>query len=294
MTSPRVSVITIFYNAEKYLTEAIKSVHNQIFNDWQLILVDDGSQDGSTEIAKHAAQDFPDKVIYYEHDGHVNQGMSASRNAGIRISTGELVAFVDADDVWLPEKLADQVAILDSVPDAAMVYGKARAWYQWNPNEGRTDHYWDLGVTLNQLIHPPTLFLLLMENQVQSPIPSNAMVRRDVLESLGRFEDQFRGIYEDYVFFSKVHLAYPTYVSDKCWLLYRQHPESCTCHDLGENYAKYRLPYLEWLGLYIQSLPKPIAEIAQRAFHRELWRCKHPKLDYLINYVPKRLATLLG
>ena len=293
-SSPRVSVITIFHDAEDYLAEAIRSVQNQTYSDWHLVLVDDGSRDGSTEIAQRAARECRDRITYYEHAGHANRGMGASRNAGLTVCSGEYVAFIDADDVWLPDKLADQVAILDSIPEAAMVYGKAKAWYQWDQTRDRIDHFFDLGVAPNRLVPPPDLFVLLMENQVQSPIPSNTMVRRRIVERLGGFEDQFRGIYEDYAFFSKVHLSHSTYVSDQCWLLYRQHEDSCTSNCLPADYQKHRRPYLEWLGAYMQSLPAPIPDVAWRTFDRELWRCKHPHLDYMLNYVPKRLATLAG
>ena len=175
-----------------------------------------------------------------------------------------------------------------------MAYGRAKAWYEWNPIDGRKDHFWDLGVTPNQLIHPPNLFRLLMENQVQTPMTSNAMVRRAVLESLGGFEDQFRGMYEDAVFFSKVHLEYPTYVSDKCWVLYRQHALSCTSRERFNDYARNRLPFLEWLGAYVDSFPARVPELARKALDRELWRCQHPRLNYTINYLPKRLVTLVG
>src|SRR5258707_1101776 len=83
-TPPRVTVITIFLDAERYLDEAIMSVLRQDLPDWELLLVDDGSSDRSTTIALDYTQRFPDKIIYLEHEGHANRGMSASRNLGIR------------------------------------------------------------------------------------------------------------------------------------------------------------------------------------------------------------------
>jgi glycosyltransferase involved in cell wall biosynthesis len=85
------------------------------------LLVDDGSTDASTKIARRYAEQYPERVRYLEHDGHQNRGMSASRNLGIRHAKGKYIGFLDADDVWLPEKLAEQTTILSLYPDAAMV-----------------------------------------------------------------------------------------------------------------------------------------------------------------------------
>jgi glycosyltransferase involved in cell wall biosynthesis len=85
----------------------------QTYDSWELMLVDDGSADGSTDIALRYAKQYPKKVRYFEHDGHQNRGASASRNLGISHAKGHYVAFLDADDVWLPHKLEQQVAVID-------------------------------------------------------------------------------------------------------------------------------------------------------------------------------------
>ncbi len=108
-----VSVVISFLNEENFLTEAIDSVIKQDYPCWELLLVDDGSTDKSTGIAKIYAAQNPDKIKYLEHEGHLNKGLSASRNMGINQAKGELVALLDADDVWLPNKLSHQVAILN-------------------------------------------------------------------------------------------------------------------------------------------------------------------------------------
>ena len=91
---PLVSVITIFFNEEKFIEDAVKSVFAQTYQDWELLLVDDGSTDKSTEIARRLAEQHPEKVRYLEHDGHKNRGMSASRNLGIRNADGEYHRFL--------------------------------------------------------------------------------------------------------------------------------------------------------------------------------------------------------
>src|SRR5215208_465500 len=103
--SPRVSAIVIFLNAGPFFEEAIESILVQDYDDWELLLVDDGSTDGSTEIARRYADGDPSRIRYLTHPGGENRGMSASRNLGVRQARGEYVAFLDADDTWLQGKL---------------------------------------------------------------------------------------------------------------------------------------------------------------------------------------------
>ena len=196
----------IFWEAETFLDEAIRSVFAQTYDAWELLLVDDGSTDTSTETAKRYARQYPARVRYLQHEGHENRGMSASRNLGIRCAQGEYVAFLDADDVWLPPKLEQQVAILEANPDAEMVYGRTEIWYSWTgkPQDSRRDRMLPLGVPADTLVHPPTLFLLLLRNKVQTPTTCNAIMRRRLFDKVGGFEESFRGMYEDQALFAKV------------------------------------------------------------------------------------------
>ena len=93
VSKPLVSVITIFFNAQKFIEEAIQSVLAQTYPSWELLLVDDGSTDASTEIARGFAEQHLDKVRFLEHDSHKNRGMSASRNLGIRNAVGRIYRF---------------------------------------------------------------------------------------------------------------------------------------------------------------------------------------------------------
>jgi glycosyltransferase involved in cell wall biosynthesis len=298
--SPLVSCIMIFLNAEKFMTEAIASVFAQTYEHWELVLVDDGSHDRSTAIARQYAKQYPARVRYLEHPGHQNRGMSASRNLGIREARGAYVAFLDADDLWLPGKLAQQVAILNAQPEAAMVYGQALIWYGWtgNPEDLRRDHTFDLGVPPNKLVQPPTLFFLLLQNKVQTPITSNVMLRRSVFDTIGRFEERFRGMYEDQAFFAKVHLKAATFVADARWAKYRQHPESCsvTSTHMADYYAT-RLPFLTWLARYLSAEGFNRNTKVWQALQRELWVCQHPHWHRLRTF-PRRMLgrtqSLLG
>ena len=125
--SPRVTIITIFYNAEAHFREAIDSVLAQEFEDFELLLVDDGSTDSSTAIARDYQARDP-RIRYCEHPGHANRGMSASRNLGLAEARGDLIAFIDADDRWRPTKLGQQVELLDRLPAVDAVGGAVNYW----------------------------------------------------------------------------------------------------------------------------------------------------------------------
>ena len=176
--NPLVSTIMPFWNEGKFLREAIESVLAQTYDTWQLFLVDDGSIDTSTSIALWYAEHWPQKVRYLEHRGHGNLGASAARNLGISQAEGSYIAFLDADDVWLPRTLEEQVAILDSHPEAGMVYGATEWWYSWagNPEDGAIDRIPDLGVAPNTLLRPPILLTLMLQDSIAVPCTCSVMV----------------------------------------------------------------------------------------------------------------------
>ena len=111
-----ISVIIPVYNAERYLAEAIESVLAQTRPPAEIIIVDDGSTDESPRIARGFA-----KPVLYHAQSHAGAG--AARNLGVALAKGEWLAFLDADDLWLPDKLASQMALLKSEPDLEMVFG---------------------------------------------------------------------------------------------------------------------------------------------------------------------------
>jgi glycosyltransferase involved in cell wall biosynthesis len=247
-----VSVIVAFLDAEPFLAEAIESVFAQTYGDWELVLVDDGSSDGSTAIAREYAARFGDRVRYLQHDGRLNRGMSASRNAGIAASTGELIAFLDADDVWMEQKLEDQVAILDRQPSAAMVLGATQWWYSWDADTERRDEIRGLSVKPGVLAPPPALLVPLLRNEAPTVTP--ALVRRAALERAGGFAEGFRDMYEDQVAFVKICLREPVFVAGECWYRWRQHPASaCAVSLRSGEYGAHRERFLAWLGDYLRE-----------------------------------------
>lgn len=249
-----VSVIIIFWNEEKFLQEAIDSVVHQTYSNWELLLVDDGSQDGSTACARSYTARYPDRIRYLEHAGHQNRGMSASRNLGIKHAAGEYVSFLDADDTLFPKSLEEQTALLEAYPLAALVYGPLYWWYGWKEDldGNQPDFIEKLGVPSNQLIQPPCLVGLFLRNK--AAVPSGFLVRMETIERVGGFEEAFKGEYEDQVFCAKVCLNLPIYAADHCWYRYRQHEESSVAIGLktGRTYQA-RLIFLTWLETYLRA-----------------------------------------
>jgi len=122
---PSVSVITPAFNSEPYLASTIASVRSQTFPDFEHIIIDDGSHDRTIEVAQALASD-DDRVRVIRHPDGGNHGVSASRNLGLAEACGGIVGFLDADDEWQPNMLADQLAVFDRAPSTTLAFARAR------------------------------------------------------------------------------------------------------------------------------------------------------------------------
>ena len=251
-----VSVIVIFFNAADFLQTAIESVLAQTYEHWELLLVDDGSTDGSTEIAQSFVSEHSARIKYLEHDSHRNLGMSAARNLGIREAKGDYVAFLDADDYWLPEKLEVQTKILDSQPEVGMLFGSTKYWFSWTgrPEDIQRDYVPSLRVHANTLFHPPLLLFLFIQGKAEVPCTCSILVHRAVIEKIGGFENSFRGMYEDQAFYAKICLCTPVLATDDCLAWYRQHSKSSYSTAVQSGQAHdLRYKFLKWLETYCQE-----------------------------------------
>ena len=280
---PLVSTVLIFLNAERFIEEAIASVFGQTYTSWELLLVDDGSSDRSTDVAKRYAREHPGRVRYLEHEGHQNRRMSTSRNLGISHAKGQYIALLDADDVWLPGKLERQIAILESNPDAGMVYGGTLYWRSWlgSGEEAATDYVPELGVERERVFPPPTLLALQLAGKACSPCPSDVLLRRELVDAVGGFEDGFVDAFEDQAFLAKVKLRAPIFVSGECWDKYRLHPDShIAVVKKAGRLSSARRSYLEWLAAYLTAHQVRDRD-TWRALHAQLWPYRHPVLKRL-------------
>jgi glycosyltransferase involved in cell wall biosynthesis len=294
VSQPLVSCIIIFLNEENFLAEAIESVLGQTYPNWELLLVDDGSTDGSASIARAYCSKDPQRIRYLTHEDAANRGMSASRNLGIREAHGPLVAMLDADDTWMPEKLEQQVEMFRRSPEAAMVCGATRYWHSWNKDSDRDDVFVRVGdkvpdgrsrgsLESDQLHRPVDLLRRLYPlGSGVGPTPSSVMFMREAALDVGGFEESFPGLFEDQAFLTKMYLAVPTFVSKTCVSSYRQHSGSCCAVTKASGTSReIERQFLEWLEGYLDAVGNhdPLVRVKLRA---RLLRCKFPGLARLI------------
>jgi glycosyltransferase involved in cell wall biosynthesis len=268
---PLVSIVTIFLDAKEFFTQAIESVLTQTYPHWELLLVDDGSTDGSSEIARGYAAARPEQIRYVQHPGHGSRGMSASRNAGVRHARGTLVAFLDADDIWVPDKLAIQVGLLDAHPAADMVAGRTRIWYSWagGGDDAAKDTIRHVSEPVDVLCPPPELLRRYLTDRALTPATCGVLIRRDAIDRVGGFEERFTGLYEDQAFFLKTYLSLPIYLTSTCTDWYRQHPHSHSAEALRTGRYSAHQPSAALVGLFLW-LTRHF--VAHRVTDRALWR----------------------
>ena len=165
-SQPLISVIIPVHNGERYLAEAIESVLNQSYSAHEVIIVDDGSDDGSAEVARKFGSS-----VRYSHQPH--SGISAARNQGVKLANGMYLAVQDADDVWVKEKSKLQMAAFDADPTLHMVTGQVRHF-----------HSPELDQSIAQKTYcPPEL----MPGYVVG-----ALIKRDFFERVGPFETEWQ------------------------------------------------------------------------------------------------------
>lgn len=250
-----VSVVMNFLDEEKFIGEAIASVYDQSYPSWELLLIDDGSSDGSTAIARGLAERDPGRVRYLEHPGHENRGTSLSRNLGISQARGELIAFLDADDVCRPQRLERGEALLRANPSADMVYGETEYWRSWQADSrAPPDRVQPHGFAANRVVTAPELLVRYLVHRAAVPCICSMMARRRALRDSGGFIESFSGMHDDQAFLARFCLDHDVFVSHECWDRYRQHDASMcaqAARDGGVNAAQQA--YLEWLRGFLEE-----------------------------------------
>lgn len=203
---PRVSVIIPLYNKVRYVARALDSVYAQDFPDFEIIVVDDGSTDGSRDVAeRYRSRGL--KLV-----SQANAGPGAARNRGVALSSGELVAFLDADDEWFPFYLSESVRILDEYPQAPAVSWAMRV----SPGDWSTGDSWGkVGIgglfRLTPETHPRAVVTLLATLHPQATV-----MRRAIFDELGGFYEKNRCRYsEDAHLWLKLLLRYPHFLHKK-------------------------------------------------------------------------------
>jgi glycosyltransferase involved in cell wall biosynthesis len=192
----KVSVIIPVYGVEAYIAEAIQSVLDQTYQDFELLIVDDESPDRSVEICRQ----FTDPRIKILHQK--NRGLAGARNTGIRQAQGAYLAFLDGDDLWLPEKLAQHIEHLEQYSQVGVSFSRS-AFIDGNGES--------LGTYLMPQLTGITVQSLFRGNPVGNG--SAAVVRRETLDAI-RFQENLHGQVEDFYFDDRFRRAEDI----ECWL----------------------------------------------------------------------------
>jgi glycosyltransferase involved in cell wall biosynthesis len=284
---PLVSVIIAFLNEERFLVEAIESILKQDYKHWELLLVDDGSTDESTAIALKYSANSDGKIIYCEHEGHINKGLSASRNLGIKQAKGTLIAFLDGDDLWLPLKLTNQVSIFEQNPQIDMIAEATDYWYSWD-NPAAKNVIIPVGVAPDKIYNPPQLMVELYPlGKGDAPCTCSLLVKKESITDVGGFEEAFKTMYEDQAFLTKIYLQKKVYISSACNNRYRQRPDSMLHTVQIAGYHRIRKYFLLWLETYFSK--KQINDtLLKNLLKKALLPYKHPVINFFRYTAPRK------
>lgn len=242
----------MFKDAAPYFAEAAGSVLAQSWPSLELLLVDDGGTDGTSAMAHELARAHPDRVRVLSHPGRVNRGTGPSRILGLEHVQGELVSFLDADDVWGRDHLARDVALLEAHPDADFVCGRSFEWYTW-AGGGRADHLNPLPFAPGAVIEPPRMLRAVLRNGSLVTAPFTMLAPTSLVRSAAPDMVGFPSTYEDQVLANRLQLGSRAVISDATDAWYRRHDTSLTAdaertgHDALDGPSPGRGAYVRWL-----------------------------------------------
>lgn len=218
---PLITVVIPAYNAERTILQTIASVQEQTFGDFELIVINDGSTDRTLDLLGNI-QDERLKIHSYS-----NGGLPIARNRGIAHATGEFISFLDADDLWTPDKLDLQLAALQKHPEAGVAYS-----WTCNMSEKGDSFYPGQSVSFEGNVYAK---LLVSGNFIASG--SNCLIRKQAIESVGEFDATLKSC-EDWDFYLRLAARWSFVVVPKAQILYRQSSGAMSSKiDVMEKYA---------------------------------------------------------
>ncbi len=214
MKEDLVSIIMPVYNGEDFLDRSIKSVLRQTYQNWELLLIDDGSEDDSARIIERYLED--DRIKFLKNDS--NSGISATRNKGINNSNGEYIALLDQDDEWFADKLQKQVKALNGLGyDYGLIYSNL---------EVRFDNG-DVTERKKEIEPEPTIIenleLMLLRNLISSP---TVLIRKEVLDDVGLFDDSIKWGGDDYDLWIRIAHKYKFFYIDEVLCIRHEHQKN--------------------------------------------------------------------
>lgn len=236
-TNKFVTAIVVVFNGEKYLRQCIDSILNQDYQPLEILVIDDGSTDSTMQIIKS----YGKKIRSYHQ---VNSGIAEARNKGIELANGDYIAFLDADDIWIPGKISTQITVFRKYPHYDVVYGNFKRIsasvvnndLETQPMKPEIDKNW------SGCLYPR----MLMDSWVHI---ITAMAPKKIFIDVGGF-DPDKKIGEDYDFWIRVSKKYKMTKIPYPLALYRDNPSSITARFTERNYgAEIVKKYISKYGL---------------------------------------------
>ena len=285
-SAPRITVVVPVYNAERYLGQTLDSVLAQTYSDYEIVIVNDGSTDGSLEVARRYAARWPERIKVIDQP---NGGVSVARNTAIEAARGELIAMLDADDQWLPHHLATAVAAFDADPQLGMTHANIERVDRDGVSMGVAKRRW------NTDRHPFDVIALRHEHVACLTV----VARRSCIEAVGAFDPQFSRIgCEDRDLWLRIAEHYPVRYLDVVTARYRQYPDSFSSNlprmyharrlllqktarsARGARLARHMEAMIEsdrgaeWLseGCYFEAMRAQLRALRKRPQTIEVWR----------------------
>ena len=228
---PTVSVIIHTYNNEKFIAETVESVLNQTYKDYEIVVVDDGSVDGT----RVALKPYMQKIRYHYKE---NGGIASAKNAGIKLSQTEYVAFLDHDDLWVSDKLKLQMECFSENPQVGLVYAKYTSFKDGKELRTKPEKGYS-GWIFKEL---------LSKSFIQT---STVVVKRECLDAVGPYDETF-SLGDEYDMFLRIARKFQCGFVDKGLTRYRVHDTNASNNDFlfdNENLGVYKKIYNNFTDL---------------------------------------------
>ena len=228
---PTVSVIIHTYNNEKFIVETVESVLNQTYKDYEIIIVDDGSEDGTRD----ALMPYMQKIRYHYKE---NGGIASAKNAGINLSEAEFVAFLDHDDLWVPDKLQLQMECFNENHQVGLVYAKYTSFRDGKELRTKPEKGYS-GWIFKEL---------LAKSFIQT---STVVVKKECLNAVGPYDESF-SLGDEYDMFLRISKKFQCGFVDKGLTRYRVHDTNASNNDFlfdNENLGVYKKVYNNFMDL---------------------------------------------
>jgi glycosyltransferase involved in cell wall biosynthesis len=272
--SPLVSVVIPAYNCAAFIGESLESVYRQTYRNWEVVVIDDGS----TDETRAALDPHIERIRYFYQ---ANRGTAAARNTGVSQARGELIAFLDNDDIWLPEKLARQVQIMQRSLECGLAFTDGKRFSAYGIHSeplisSRLDGWIAAHRTEDELVAKGDIFRnLFFSNEISSA--SSVIVRRLCLERAGGFDETI-AIADDYDLWLRIARAHSVALIQRCLYMWRWHDGSQS-GTIPEREQRWRVASLVVREKHLPLAPPDLRRPLRAHLAREYWECARYYFD---------------